>query len=203
MRFSFLLLIPCLCWADLSYQVECRLGSESNDPSPSCSYSYLEQEKKSIRRFAHSNVYDFGPGGEQFTLVHQGRKILRGRRPGLFVWEDSSALSEEAIAERRSVDGVQLSGVLRLRQTGFSAVREEVWSNPEGIVIERRIVIRAKPPGSEERYPWDERDPIGFRDSLLYPETKIFLRTITISREPIAPSVFAIPEGYAEETARN
>jgi hypothetical protein len=203
MRWSLLLLLPLLCWADLSYQVECHLGSESAEPSPSCTYSYAEQGTKTVRRFGHSTVFADAKTGEKFTLVHQGKKLLRGQGNSLFSWEVTPALSEEAILGTRSVEGTILSGKLLLRQSGMSFVREEVWSNPDGIVMERRITIRVMPPGSEQRYPWDERDPIGFRDSLLYPETKIFLQTKKISRDPIAPREFAIPEGYAEETARN
>lgn len=193
---------PLACWADLSYQVECRLGSESNEPSASCSYEYREQGTKTLRRFAEFSIYEDRSTGETFQLKHRDKTVHRGKSQIGFVWEGGTVRQDEPIAGVRKVNGVELTGRLVMRQTGLSRSREELWSDAAGIVIERRISIRSGPPEANERYPWDEGDPIGFRDSLLYPETKISLQTKKISREPIAPREFAIPEGYAEEAAQ-
>lgn len=199
---SAFLLFPLTCWADLSYQVECRLGSESNEPSASCSYEYREQGMKTLRKFAAYSVYEDRSTGETFQLRHSDKTVYRGKSLIGFVWERGAPIQDEPIAGVRTIQGVALTGRLVVRQTGMSRSREEIWSDAAGIVMERRISIRSGPPDEGERYPWDERDPIGFRNSLLYPETKIIIQTIKISREPIAPKEFAIPEGYAEEAAQ-
>jgi hypothetical protein len=188
MRLGLLLAFPLLAWADLSYQVECRLGSETNDPSLTCSYDYFEQGKKTLRKFAQQSVYEDRSTKESFTLHHSRKTIERGQSSIGFVWEKSPAFQIDTIQARRQVDGVELSGRRLLRRAGMSLVREEVWSDSDGIVIERLIHIQAE---------------AGDTDASLYPETKIFLQTKKISRDPIPPKEFAIPEGYAEETARN